>query len=575
MSLHHRLDRIIRTVPRNRRQARRYRPRLEVLEQRETPTITVFQQGVGGYTGTQDTQISAGNADTVGDLQTVQVTGPGNSSGQIQGLIRFDNLFGPGANQIPIGARINAAALTVEVPTMSNFNVVLFRMLADWTEASTWNALGGGVQTNNVEAATAADSSLSPAQGLGPRAFNVTSSVQTWSYNAQANTVNRGWVLVMPSGDTSWQFASSETTSSRTPILAVDWTAPTAGTFDFSAASYTVNENIGTATITVNRNNGGLNVVAVNYAATNGTATGGQDFTAVSGTLVFAANEFSKTFTIPITKDTVTEADETINLTLSNAAGGAVLGAQASSVLTIRDQSDIVQFSVANVTVAENVGNVTITVSRTGLGGGAAAVQYATGRGSATAGQDFTATSGTLIWVDGDTAPKTFTVAIINDTLVEATERLNLVLSNPAGTVVLGSQSTATLIITDNEAAVTTTVTFQQGAAGYTGTQDTEINSTVTTPQGGNTEIDVDEDRDGIVRALIRFDNLFGTGTGQIPLGATITAATLTLHATEGTEPDGVFEFYRMLVDWNQATAIWTTFGANGPNLNNVTAVSP
>ena len=90
------------------------------------------------------------------------------------------------------------------------------------------------------------------AQGLGPRAFNVTSSVQAWTYNAQANTANKGWAVVMSSGTTSWQFASSETTASRAPILAVDWTAPaaTAGTLGLSAASYRVNQNIGSATAT-------------------------------------------------------------------------------------------------------------------------------------------------------------------------------------------------------------------------------------------------------------------------------------------------------------------------------------
>jgi hypothetical protein len=118
------------------------------------------------------------------------------------------------------------------------------------------------------------------------------------------------------------------------------------------------------------------------------------------------------------------------------------------------------------------------------------------------------------------------------------------------------------------------TVTFRQGVGGYTGTQDTEINSTVTTPMGSNTQIIFDEDRDGVVRALVRFDNIFGTGAGQIPLGSNITAATLRVYVTEGTLDNGVFEFYRMITDWNQATAVWTTFGAGGPQPGGA-AVSP
>src|SRR5438876_455028 len=130
MSPHNPIDLNVRNVKRNRRhagrdwtQSRRSRPGLEALEAREVPTITVFQQGVAGYTSTHDTQISAAMADTTGNLATVSVAGPGATGGQVEGLIRFDNLFGTAANQIPIGAKINAASLTVEVPTASNFPV--------------------------------------------------------------------------------------------------------------------------------------------------------------------------------------------------------------------------------------------------------------------------------------------------------------------------------------------------------------------------------------------------------------------------------------------------------------------
>ena len=52
------------------------------------------------------------------------------------------------------------------------------------------------------------------------------------------------------------------------------------GTLQFSAASYSVNENQGTATITVTRTGGSTGSVSVNYATSNGTATAGSDYTA-------------------------------------------------------------------------------------------------------------------------------------------------------------------------------------------------------------------------------------------------------------------------------------------------------
>ncbi|MBE9010436.1 DUF4347 domain-containing protein [Pseudanabaenaceae cyanobacterium LEGE 13415] len=117
-------------------------------------------------------------------------------------------------------------------------------------------------------------------------------------------------------------------------ITIIDDDAPT--TYEFSDANYNVNENSGTATITVQRSGNTAIAGSVNYATSNGTATAGSDYTTATGTVSFAAGETSKTFTIPITDDTDGERNETINLTLSAAIEGA-LGAQRTAILTIAD----------------------------------------------------------------------------------------------------------------------------------------------------------------------------------------------------------------------------------------------
>jgi hypothetical protein len=109
------------------------------------------------------------------------------------------------------------------------------------------------------------------------------------------------------------------------------------GALQFSAATYSVNESGPTVTITVNRANGSDGSVSVNYATSNGTATGGSDYTAVNGTLTFAAGVTTQTFTVAITNDVAVESNETVNLTLSNPTGGATLGTPVSAVLTIVD----------------------------------------------------------------------------------------------------------------------------------------------------------------------------------------------------------------------------------------------
>src|SRR5262249_47711275 len=134
---------------------------------------------------------------------------------------------------------------------------------------------------------------------------------------------------------------SENATVATRPKLSITYstgtTAPQPGALQFSNATYSVNENGGTATITVTRTGGSDGSVSVNYATSNGTATAGSDYTAASGTLTFGAGETSKTFTIPITNDTAVEGNETINLTLSSPTGGATLGSQTSAVLTIQD----------------------------------------------------------------------------------------------------------------------------------------------------------------------------------------------------------------------------------------------
>lgn len=113
-----------------------------------------------------------------------------------------------------------------------------------------------------------------------------------------------------------------------------------------------------------------------------------------------------------------------------------------------------ISFSSPTYTVAETGATATITVSRTGSSVGAVSVNYSANSGSATAGSDYTATTGTLNWANGDTANKTFTVTTIDDSYYEGTETVDLILSSPSGAV-LGTQPSASLAITDNDAAST------------------------------------------------------------------------------------------------------------------------
>ncbi len=237
-------------------------------------------------------------------------------------------------------------------------------------------------------------------------------------------------------------------------IGAYEYAGPAVPMLQFSSATYSVSEAGPTATITVTRTGSAAGAVSVNYATSNGTATAGSDYTTASGTLSWIDGETtSKTFTVAITNDTLVEPDETINLTLTSPTGGAILGSQSTAVLTILDNDGppILRFENSSYSVSEGAGTATIRVLRTGSAAGAVSVNYATSNGTATAGSDYTAASGTLSWIDGETTSKTFTITIINDTVVESNETINLTLSNPTNGAILGSQSTAVLTILDND----------------------------------------------------------------------------------------------------------------------------
>jgi Leucine-rich repeat (LRR) protein len=108
------------------------------------------------------------------------------------------------------------------------------------------------------------------------------------------------------------------------------------------------------------------------------------------------------------------------------------------------------QFSSDIYSVNENEEQATITVTRTDSNDGAVSIDYATSDDSATAPDDYTQTSGTLNWSDGDDADKTFKIDIINDTALEEDEEFIVSLANPTGGAQLGEPDTAIVTIIDN-----------------------------------------------------------------------------------------------------------------------------
>lgn len=110
------------------------------------------------------------------------------------------------------------------------------------------------------------------------------------------------------------------------------------------------------------------------------------------------------------------------------------------------------QFSTGSTSVSESAGSKTITVTRTGGDDGAVSVQFETANGSATFPGDYTQTNNTLNWADNDDNSKTFNVPIVNDNTEESSQSFTIHLQNPTGGATLGSPSTITVTINDDDA---------------------------------------------------------------------------------------------------------------------------
>jgi CSLREA domain-containing protein len=210
---------------------------------------------------------------------------------------------------------------------------------------------------------------------------------------------------------------------------------------------------------TVSLSSAAAQTVTANFATANATATIPSDYQSASGQLSFAVGETSKQVTVLVNGDLVIESNETFTVNLSNAANAtiSVSNGQGTGTILNDDVAGSLQFSSTNFSVNENAGQATITITRTsGIGSGVSVI-YATQNGTATAGQDYTATSGSLTFEANETS-KTFTIPIINDTIVEPNETVSLALFNPTAGGTLGTPNTATLTIVDDDQIVRRTI---------------------------------------------------------------------------------------------------------------------
>jgi Calx-beta domain len=236
-------------------------------------------------------------------------------------------------------------------------------------------------------------------------------------------------------------------------------TASKPGALVFTQGTYSVNQGTATVTVVVDRVKGSKGAISVKYTTANGGATAGTNYTAKSGTLNWNAGGMAaKSITVKLSSATPFSGTKWFAVQLYRATGGATLAIPYTTRVMITGAKSgsgspgSVAFSSATYTVAQNGGSAVISLQRTGGSTGAVTVSYATSNGTATAGTNYTAASGSVSWANGDVATKTFSVAVSDAAPFTGSKTFSVSLSGPTDSAALVAPKAATVTITGSEA---------------------------------------------------------------------------------------------------------------------------
>jgi len=250
--------------------------------------------------------------------------------------------------------------------------------------------------------------------------------------------------------------------------------------FAISDVSQNEGDSQNSMVFTVTLANEQLQPVAVQFNTVNGTATGSSDssgdYVSTSGTITFAPGETSKTITVTINGDTVKEPNETFTVALTGPANtvfdGTNNGIATGTILN--DDGPHITFVDKQVSVTEGNSGTTPVLFTVNIGTADTSpvtVAYHTQDGTANAGSDYTAVSGTLTFNPGDPLTQVVTVLVNGDLLNEADETFTLELSSPSDATLVDSSATATITNDDAPPALSfesSSVSHLEGNSGTT-----------------------------------------------------------------------------------------------------------
>lgn len=296
----------------------------------------------------------------------------------------------------------------------------------------------------------------------------------------------------------------------------------------------------GTATLTVTLAQAVNYAVTVGYSTSNGTATAGAnaDYNSASGSITIPAGSTTGTISVTIHPDALVELAETFNVTITNSAGITIT--KNIGVVTINDNQNrnITLFPDQSITEGDSgTAPMPFTVTLCYILPTDVSVHYATADNSAKAGNDYTASSGTLT-IPAGSLTGTFSVPIIGDLIQELTETFYVNLSSPSsGVTINDSQAIGTIYDNDNRTISINDTTVTEENSGTT-----PATLTISMSQAASTPVTVNYSTQNGTATTADSDYISSTGSVTFATGETSKTISLTVNGDTKVEGNEYFD---------------------------------
>lgn len=448
------------------------------------PTLSVNDVAVSeGNSGTSNAVFTVSLSAASGDPVTVQyATAPGTATaGTDYTTLALTTLtFDPGETSKPVTVKVKG-------DTKDENNETFFLDLSNPTNATLADAQGLGTITDNDPLPALSMANVSTAEGSTNKMVTLTVKLTpasgrtvTVNYataNGTATLANNDYLaasgtLTFDPGQTSKTFkvtVKGDTTLEPDESFSVGLSGATNATLPPAATVTLTNDDAAPVPVSASINNvtlaegdsGTTNAVftvtlsaaptgsvSLAYATADGTALTPGDYATKSGTLTFTAGQTSKTISVPVKGDKAQEANETFFVNLSSPVGLTISDNQGLGTITNNDAPKITILDKSVTEGNSGTKSLSFTLTLSGAALNTVTVQCQTVAGTATAGVDYTETSGTVTFTAGQTS-RTFAVPVKGDTLDENDETFLVNLSAPTNATIVDGQATGTII--DNE----------------------------------------------------------------------------------------------------------------------------